>query len=150
VITLKQIEEIVAKVSYKNWIFTISSKGDGFLLQASFTAPDSKTGQVCIQRCRKWYISSHACEGEIVRTVYKAVEAAELHELQENFKFCGQSIFGPHLAPEDLALLIAGGWVGESIRAPMPASKKFSEGAKKSLGKRPTRKRVQHGQANSR
>jgi hypothetical protein len=96
-------------------------------------AKDSKTGEMALQQCRKWYISSHACEGEIVRTVYKAIEAAELHEMQENFKFCGQAIYQPHLSPEDLALLIAGDWIGESIRLPMPAPEEFKQAARKML-----------------
>jgi hypothetical protein len=78
------------------------------------------TGEVKLQKCRKWYLSSHACESEIIRTAYKAIEAAELHELQENFIYCGQRIFDPHLNLTDLAAAIGLGGIGQDVRDPQP------------------------------
>ena len=91
-------------------------KGDGFLLQVIFEAICVKTGQKSEQRCRKWYISSHSCNSEIVRTALKAIEAAEIHELYENFTYKGARIFDPHLDTDRLANLIDNGFIGEDIR----------------------------------
>lgn len=131
----EDLSAIVCKIAYKNWEFRIHEKGSGFLIQAAWAAPDLKTGKMMIQKGRKWYVSPHACEGEIVRTAYKIIEAAELHEMQEQFKYCGQKIFDPHLHPEDLALLIAGGWIGQSVRVPMNAHNEFHQAARKALMK---------------
>lgn len=130
---ISQVKAIIDKISYKNWTFKVQEKGSGFLFQASFYGPDAKTGEMSLQKCRKWYVSPHACEGEIVRTVYKGIEAAEIHELQERFKYCGQTIFSPHLHPEDLAILLAGEWIGYSVRAPMNAPNEFRQAARKAL-----------------
>jgi hypothetical protein len=132
-LTREQLSAIVCKISYKNWDFRIHEKGSGFLVQAAWMAPDCKTGQMALQKGRKWYVSPHACEGEIVRTVYKVIEAAELHEMQEQFKYCGQSIFDPHLHPEDIAILLAGGWIGQSVRVQTNAPTEYREAARKAL-----------------
>jgi hypothetical protein len=149
--TRDQLKQIVGKVTYKNWEFRVHEKGDGFLVQVVWAAPDAVTGVPSIQKARKWYVSSHACEGEVVRTCYKAIEAAEIHELQEQFKYCGQKIFDPHLHPEDLAILIAGEWLGQSVRPPRTAPNEFHAAARKALmksvklvtkkGNRPTKPR---------
>lgn len=132
-LTREQLSVIVGKIAYKNWEFRIQEKGNGFLVQAIWPAPDANTGKIEIQKGRKWYVSPHASEGEIVRTFYKVVEAAEIHELQEHFKYCGQKIYNPHLHPEDLAVLIAGGWIGESLRVPMNAPSEYEKAARKAL-----------------
>lgn len=115
-LTIKQLSNVVRKVTYKDWIFRIFRKGSGFLVQPIFVGPDAETGKVAIQTCRKWYISSHACLAEIVRTMYMAVEAAEFHEFQERFKFNGKAIFSPHINPEGLAYFIGNSKISNSVR----------------------------------
>jgi hypothetical protein len=103
--TLNEIESILKDVSYRDWEFRVVEKGDGFLLQVRFMAPDSDHpgSEPTLQSCRKWYVSSHAVKAEIVRTAWKAVEAAVLHEAQEGFRYKGQVIYNPHLDPDQLA-----------------------------------------------
>ena len=50
-----------------------------------------------MQKCRKWFISKHMTENEIIRTAFMAVEKAEYHELCEKFKYRGKLIANPHL-----------------------------------------------------
>jgi hypothetical protein len=114
--TFKEVEQIVNNISYKNWKLRVLEKGDGFLLQVLFVAKDIKTGLDQEQRCRKWYISSHCCNSEIVRTAFKAIEAAELHELHENFQYKGRRVFDPHIDVDHLAGAIGDGLIGEDIR----------------------------------
>jgi hypothetical protein len=64
--------------------------GDGFYVQIRFPAEAPYDG------CRKWYVSSHATESEVVQTVFLAALIAQEHELRENFKFMGKDIFNPH------------------------------------------------------
>lgn len=100
--TYSELRELVDRISFKDWRFLLHVKGDGFLLQLAFDAPDSVSGKVEEQRCRKWYISSHACRAEVIRTAWKAVEAAVNHEAAELFKYKGATIFSPHIDPDAL------------------------------------------------
>lgn len=96
---------ILADIQYRDWTFHVQNKGDGFLLQVSFMAPDSSNGKVAVQKSRKWYISSHSCRNEVIRTVYKAIVAAEEHERDENFKYKDVAVFDPHRSLDDVAIL---------------------------------------------
>ncbi len=99
--TLDDLQGVVSEVEFRDWEFRVLEKGDGFLLQVRFMALDSSgTDTWEMQSGRKWYISSHACMAEIVRTAWKAVEAAVLHEAQESFKYRGVILHDPHLDPD--------------------------------------------------
>lgn len=113
---IDDLQKVVDEISYKDWQFRLLEKGDGFLLQVEFMARCIKSGELALQRGRKWYISSHACRSEIVRTAYKAIEAAEMHELHENFKYKGKLIFDPHIDPLALACGIEEGVLKENTR----------------------------------
>lgn len=99
--TNEQLYKIIKQIKYKNWLFHIEKREDCFVLQIRFQAPDlNYTGEIKWQHCRKWFISSHACRAEVVRTAWKAVLAAEEHEAGENFLYRGQPIHSPHLDPD--------------------------------------------------
>jgi hypothetical protein len=51
---------------------------------------------------RKWRLSLHMTDGEIVQTALAAVLAWHEHEARENFLYKGRAIFNPHL---DLTIL---------------------------------------------
>lgn len=86
----------------EGWTIRLTRKGDGFIVQILFFAMDSDTGEHTEQRCRKWYVSSHATVSEVVRTVYKAGLAALEHEFSETFKYRGVPIYHPHRNVEEL------------------------------------------------
>ncbi len=98
----KELSEIVKNVSYKDWTLKVGKKDDTFYLQCIFNAPDNYTKIIEPQFCRKWQLSEFMCVSEVVRTAYKAVLAAEEHEVQEHFKYKGQLIFCPHVDVEAL------------------------------------------------
>lgn len=95
-VTKEEVLGIIGQTSYLDWEFHLGDMGNGFYVQVQFEAEDSATGKVERQHCRKWYISKHMTETEIVDTLYKAVEAAVIHEMKENFKFKGRMIHNPH------------------------------------------------------
>lgn len=67
-------------------------------LQIQFDDIDNVTGQNNYRaHCRKWYLSEHMTKQEVVRTAWKAFEAAILHEAQEKFLYRGRMIYGPHM-----------------------------------------------------
>jgi hypothetical protein len=82
---------------FPRYKWRVMAKGDGFLLQLIFVFQDSQSGELEEQRCRKWYVSPHSTDTEVLRTAYKACEAALLHELDEFFLVDGQQIHSPHI-----------------------------------------------------
>lgn len=105
--TEKEIQKIIDDISYKNYQFKLGNKNGTLYLQVIFLAPDNYTGEVEPQFCRKWQLSKFMVKSEVVRTAYKAVLAAEEHEVGEHFKYKDKLIFCPHVDVEAL-LDIAG------------------------------------------
>ena len=116
--TFEECQSIVGHIAYRGWKFRLTKKGDGFLLQVSFLGPDAKTGYHEIQKGRKWYVSSHSCVGEVVRTAYKAIEAAEEHERDEHFTYRGAAIYDPHRDVDQVAMLEKESFFKVNVRAP--------------------------------
>jgi len=107
--TQSQLDTILNNISLPTgWDIEVHDKGDGWLVQIVFDATDIHTGQYKEQRCRKWYVSSHAVTSEVVRTVYKAGLAALEHEFDETFRYKDVAIYNPHLNVEDLAQIVDG------------------------------------------
>lgn len=95
--TLESIRDIVAKCQFKDWIFHVGDKtGSTPFLQIRFYDKDFYTGKIELQYCRKWQLSYHMVDCEIVRTAHKAVRAAMEHEVDEQFKYDGAVLFHPH------------------------------------------------------
>jgi hypothetical protein len=115
--TLESINALVAECQFNDWMFRVDAYGDGTpYVQVLFMDKDRITGKEELQRCRKWVLSLHSTNSEIIRAVFKAVEAAMLHEVQEAFKFRGARIYNPHMDLEDLADAINAKAVGLSLR----------------------------------
>lgn len=66
-------------------------------LQVTYDAPCTKTGEVKEWHGRKWYLSEHMTDDEIVKTAWCALEAAVKHETMEGFKVDGIILFNPHV-----------------------------------------------------
>lgn len=65
------------------------------------------TGKPMPWHARKWMLSPHMTETEVVTTAFKAYMAAIEHEAREGFLYREQSIFDPHISVEDLFRLRA-------------------------------------------
>jgi hypothetical protein len=63
------------------------------------------TGKPMKWTSRKWFLSPHMTDGEIVQTALKACLTAAEHEIREKFKYRGMSIFDPHYDIEKLVEL---------------------------------------------
>lgn len=104
-------EEILSKVSYTRhggiWSLKLCLDGTRYYLQVhcagieGSTDPDDGpwTG-------RKWLLSPYMVRSEVIRTAYKAVIAAEEHEIQEKFKYRDCAVMGPHMHMDELVDLI--------------------------------------------
>ena len=70
---------------------------DGALLWAKYEDADVYTGKYEWQTTRKWYISSHATDSEILQTILKLCLTSAEHRVRESFLYGGKRIFGPHI-----------------------------------------------------
>jgi hypothetical protein len=95
-LSIVQIQRIISDITFRDWEFLITEKGDGFLIQISYRTVDVDTGEMALQKGRKWYVSSWAIESEIVQTCLKAVITVMEHEAREHFLYKGVRAFGPH------------------------------------------------------
>lgn len=92
-----RLKDLISFIKYKDWDIVLRYDEKRPYLQIQFDGKDSFTGEDARQYCRKWMLSEHMCESEVVRTAYKAVLAAEEHEAGELFRFCGQPVYRPHV-----------------------------------------------------
>lgn len=118
--TLPDFQNLVGQIGYKpGWKLTAhKTLGGAFYLQVRFESEDPGTRVVGEQSGRKWFLSEHMTDGEVVQTALMAVLAAEEHEAREFFKFQGEAIFGPHFSLQTLVDLCRQGSATE-VRAPM-------------------------------
>lgn len=65
------------------------------------------TGEPLEWKSRKWLLSRHMTDGEVIQTALKAIMTAEEHEIRERFKYKGQPVFDPHYDIDKLVELRA-------------------------------------------
>ena len=102
-ITENVLMKILGDIQYKDWKIVHGFMGTGHYIQVEFTAGDSNTGEETNQRGRKFYISRHMIESEVVGTVWLAIQTAEMHEAREHFHYKRRRIYGPHISVKALA-----------------------------------------------
>ena len=71
-------------------------------IQIIYDAICVKTGVCEIWHGRKWYLSEHMTDDEIIKTIYAAFKTAIEHEIMEGFKVDGKILFNPHINFEEL------------------------------------------------
>lgn len=114
-----EFERFFRRITYKDWRLVVRPVNKThYCLQVQFNAPDAITGEMATQYGRKWLLSKHMTDTELVWTAFKAVLAAEEHETKEQFKFDDTALFNAHLDVNDLAALVTDGKIGIDIRQP--------------------------------
>ena len=86
--------------------FGLELRGDVLLMSATYLEKDINTGVPEKQRTRKWFISEHATESEIVQTALKCILTSAEHSVRENFSYCGMPVFGPHINVQKVLSLV--------------------------------------------
>lgn len=71
-------------------------------IQMVYYSVCTKTNTEECWKGRKWYLSEHMTDDEIIKTAYAAFEAAVKHEIMEGFKVDGKILFNPHINFEEL------------------------------------------------
>lgn len=73
-----------------------------WFVQIEYMEPDVRTGEMELQRGRKWIVSRYATESEVVQTCLTAALRSAEHQVREHFKYrpnaeaSPKAIFGPH------------------------------------------------------
>jgi hypothetical protein len=98
----QRIREVVDNVKFMNWNLFVGNDGDRLYLQVKFDAECVVTGDIQRQHCRKYFLSKHMCETEIVRTAHQAVHTAMEHEVNEHFLYKGVRVYNPHVSIDAL------------------------------------------------
>ncbi|WP_119303586.1 hypothetical protein [Dongia deserti] len=106
--TVANIQDIVSKVAFSlipSWRLVVHYyvPGEIYLQVEDTDARCAVTGEPITWRGRKWLLSYHMTETEIVCTAFKALAAALDHELREHFTYKGARVFDPH---RSIALLV--------------------------------------------
>ncbi len=104
-------EEILEKISYGRhngtWSLRLHLDETRYYLQVHCSGiPGSTDPDDGPWTGRKWLLSPHMVRSEIIRTAYKAIIAAEEHEIQEKFKYRDCTVMGPHMHMDELVDLI--------------------------------------------
>jgi hypothetical protein len=68
----------------------------GWHLQVTYYEADIHTGKEELQKSRKWLISDHDTESDVVHTVFAAVMRSYDHVVQEHFTYYGRRVYSPH------------------------------------------------------
>lgn len=114
-----RIWAVLNRVAYlaRSHMWGVELRGAGALLQ--FRA---RCGAQGMQGGRKFYVSAHATDSEIIQTALLAVLAFEEHEAREAFRVDGIAAFSPHWPIDALVAAAdeierAGRWDQRSARA---------------------------------
>ncbi len=91
------VSDVVNRIAYKDWRFVLSTI-DQFHMYLQVQFEDKQH----LHKGRKWLLSQHMTDSEIVQTAMLAVLTAEEHEARERFMYMGTSIYGPHFSADDL------------------------------------------------
>jgi len=99
--TFEEMKAVVAAIEFPEYTFRIGNKAEKncapvYFLQACYMEPDIVTGELTEQRTRKWLLSEHAVESEIVQTALKLMLTSMEHRTREHFKYKGERVFSPH------------------------------------------------------
>jgi hypothetical protein len=93
--TLDEAGKVVARVAYRNWLFLIYPYGAFGYVQATI-GDNTWPMKSDAPRSRKWLLSEHMTESEVVQTCLLLVLTALEHEAREEFQYEGKALFHPH------------------------------------------------------
>jgi hypothetical protein len=103
---INDIAEVIGRIDTPEEIM-VATMGHGFYIQVGQYEDEG------LQWGRKWYVSTHSTESEIVQTVFKAVLVYHEHEIRERFKYTPagetvpRAVFNPHVSVNRLYELSA-------------------------------------------
>lgn len=94
----KLFRDTMSEVRFRDYIFKVVFEREGYrhYLQAEYYEPDIVTGEVELQKTRKWLLSPHMTKSEIVQTAFKCALTSMEHRTREHFLYMGERVYSPH------------------------------------------------------
>ena len=106
---LTRVQDLTSRVSarlfgtvFKVQVLIDKKFGRRIYLRVSYLARCTKGEIAKLYFGRKWYLSSHMLDDEIIKTAYTAFKMAVEHEILEGFKVDDKVLFNPHINFEEL------------------------------------------------
>ncbi len=95
--TIEDVKRIVAQCKFRDRKLKVAPMGDnGCYIQVQYMEACIDTGEMELQKARKWYTSFYSTDTEVVETVFKALRVSNDHVLKEHFPFQGRRVYSPH------------------------------------------------------
>jgi hypothetical protein len=104
-----RVTELLQNVRFPGYVFLVDEGHGGTFLQGTYYDADVHTGFIARQTTRKWPMSPHMTDSEVVQTAFKCVLTSREHDTRERFTYKWQRIFSPHFDVEDLVRLCEAG-----------------------------------------
>lgn len=122
--TLATIRAVLAKCQFPHTKIFAGGFDDRPYLQISMDTQDARHPRErrASWNGRKWQLSQHMTDSEIVQTALLALITWAEHEVRESFEYRGEAIFAPHFDVDDLVTLIAAERLGEARRPAVRAT----------------------------
>lgn len=102
---LARADALLARTTFLNYRFEVRDSHGGVFIKAVYDEPDTYTGVIEPQHTRKWLLSPHMTDSEIVQTVFKLCLTSMEHRTREGFVFAEARVFSPHFDVWDLVKL---------------------------------------------
>lgn len=102
---ISRFDDVLTRVSYPKFYFVVGVVNGSYYMQIECNDKCNVTDAEITWKSRKWNLSVHMTDGEIVQTAFKAVLTAMEHEVREKFTYRDVAIFDPHYDIEKLVEL---------------------------------------------
>lgn len=99
---VKRAMNLLENVRLTGYRFEVTEGHGGVYLRANYYEHDVYTSQYDVQHTRKWLLSPHMTDSEIIQTAFKCASTSYEHRVREHFLYRGRRIFGPHFDVNDL------------------------------------------------
>lgn len=102
---IARIQQLLTHVVFQNYNWEVRRGHGGVFLRAWYMEADVYSHKPEKQYTRKWLLSPHMTDSEIVQTAFKCCLTSMEHRTREDFTYKGKRVFGPHFDIEDLVRL---------------------------------------------
>jgi hypothetical protein len=102
--------DILKRITFPGYEFIVTAKiGGSTWMQGRYMETCAITGKLEEQKTRKWLLSEHMTDSEVVFTALKLCLTSMEDRTREFFTYRGQRIASPHFDVEDLVKLCRDG-----------------------------------------
>lgn len=116
-VTGLRIKALLDRIKFNDWVFVVGFDGSQLYLQVQADEPCSETGEMHRWHGRKWRLSKHMTDSEVIQTAFLAVMTAVEHETREQFTYRGHAVYSPHYDVQKLVGLLETG-EAHDVRTP--------------------------------